>query len=385
MKSVLIIRTNKVEPDPRVEKEANALCNTDWLDVSVLAWDRDAKYHCRKEKLVLKNRTIPIIRFGIPAQWGNGMKSNLIPAIKYEVKLFFWLLRNIRKYDCIHACDLMTGLPALLPVKLFKKKIVYDCCDYYADSQHAPECVLKIIRKLESMVIEHSDATILCSEKRLKQIYPAQPKEVFYIHNSPDIDSYNVNDGTDKICKSTSHRLKLVYVGNFCSDRWLIELLENVAKLSDTVEMHIGGFGGLEDRINELARKNKNIYVYGKLAYSEVLRLEKECDVITALYETHLKNHVYAAPNKFYEALALGKPLLMLKGSGMSEIVEEEHIGSVIEPTFDSFVRGLDEIRTLLIDSKNLSSKMNKLFLDKYNWSIMENELINLYQQVLGY
>lgn len=384
MKKILMIRTNKVDPDPRVEKEATALCKNEWLNVSVLAWDRGEKHPCIKEELCLPNKKIPIYRFGIPAQWGNGMQSNIKPALIYECRLFFWLLRHIKEYDCIHACDLMTGLPAIFPVKLFRKKLIYDCCDYYADSQHGSQRILQLLRNMETYVIENADATILCSEKRIEQIAPAKPKHTVYIHNSPDIDSFRMEDGMPNICKSTSSRLKLVYVGNFCMDRWILELLDNVSKMNDKVELHIGGFGGLNDKVNEYAKKYENIYAYGKLNYQEVLKLESECDCLTALYETHLRNHVYAAPNKFYEAIALGKPLLMFKGSGMSEIVEKEKIGAVIEPTFESLDKGVDEIKNLLIDDKQMKKRMKDMFNNQYGWNIMEKRLNELYEQVVG-
>ena len=384
MKKVLMIRTNKVDPDPRVEKEATALYKLGWIDVTILAWDRGAKHPCIKDKLELPNKTIPIYRFGIPAKWGNGMQSNVKPALIYEVKLFFWLLRHIHEYDCIHACDLMTGFPALIPAKLFKKKLVYDCCDYYADSQHGSERVLQILRNMETRVIEKADATILCSEERIHQITPACPKKVCYIHNSPDIDAFEINEHRQGVCKSSSSRLKLVYVGNFCKDRWIIELLENVAKMPNKVEMHIGGFGALDEQINILADKYENIFTYGKLNYQDVLKLESECDCLTALYETHLRNHVYAAPNKFYEAIALGKPLLMFKGSGMSEIVEKEHLGAVMEPTFESLESGLNEIENLICTDKMMKDRMKGLFEEQFSWSIMEKRLAALYEQILG-
>lgn len=379
-----MIRTNKVEPDPRVEKEVTVLCKLNWLDVTVLAWDREAKHSCIKEKLKLPNKTIPIYRFGIPAQWGNGMQSNVKPALIYEVKLFFWLLRHIHEYDCIHAYDLMTGFPALIIAKLFRKKIIYDCCDYYADSQHGPEGVLQILRNMETRVIEKSDATILCSEKRIEQIAPARPQNVCYIHNSPDVDVFKINEHSQKVCKSSSSRLKLVYVGNFCKDRWIIELLENISKMPDKVEMHIGGFGALGEQINALADKYENIFTYGKLNYQDVLKLESECDCLTALYETHLRNHIYAAPNKFYEAIALGKPLLMFKGSGMSEILEKQHLGAVIEPTFDSLESALTEIQNLILTDKTIKTRMKGLFNEQFTWSIMEKRLAILYEQILG-
>lgn len=379
---ILMLRTNKVDPDPRVEKEANSLIKNKDIDLTIHAWDRTSKHKCVKETLNLINGEVPIYRIGIKGNWGKGMKKNIIPALKYEIYLFFWLLKNIKKYDIIHAFDLMTGYPALFPVKLFKKKLVYDCCDYYADSQKGPEIIMKKLRKIETKVFEKADYSIICSEKRIEQIKPANPRKMFIIHNSPNINDYNINKKEQtKIIKSNSNRLKFVYVGNFCNDRWLLEFLNETKKNSDEIEVHIGGFGGLNGQIKKLSEKADNIFMYGKMKYSDVLQLEREGDCLVAFYETHLKNHIYAAPNKFYEALAIGKPLMMLKGSGMSEIVEKEKIGAVIEPNGDSFKEGIKKIKALKKD-KSLKKKMNNIFKKEFSWEIMEKRLFDLYEEL---
>lgn len=382
MKRILMLRTNKVDPDPRVEKEASAILELDNVKLDIHAWDRESKHKCKKEKLELSNGSVDIFRVGIPANWGKGMKKNIFPALKYEISVFFWLLRKIKNYDIIHACDLMTGLPALIPVKLFKKQMVYDCCDYYADSQEGPKFIMNILRKLETKVIDSAKVTILCTEKRINQIYPANPQKVIYIHNSPNMENFVINDEKNKMLKTNNKNLKLVYVGNYCENRWLLELLSNISNV-DGVEMHIGGFGGLGKDIESIASRSNNIYVYGKLPYNEVLRLESECDCIVALYETHIKNHIYAAPNKFYEALAIGKPLLMLKDSGMSEIVEKENIGAVIKPNHDSLMQGIEKIKKMRGDKK-MKVKMQEIFEKNYSWNIMKKRLKDVYKELLG-
>ncbi len=381
---VLMLRTNKVDPDPRVEKEANALLKDKDIELTIHAWDRNSKHKCKKETLKLTNGTVPIYRIGIKGNWGKGMKNNIFPALKYEIYIFLWLLKNIKKYDVVHAFDLMTGYPALIPIKIFKKKLVYDCCDYYADSQQGPNFILNILRKMETKVFSKANYSIICSEKRKEQIKPATPENLFIIHNSPNIDDFQIKSEKKKhIIKSDSDKLKFVYVGNFCIDRWLIEFLNKAKKMSDSIEVHIGGFGGLNEEIEKISKESSNIYTYGKMNYGDVLQLESECDCLVAFYETHLRNHVYAAPNKFYEALAIGKPLIMLKGSGMSEIVENENLGAVIEPTEQSLKNGINKIMRLKKD-KDLRKRMSRLFEKNYCWPIMEKRLFDLYDSLKG-
>ena len=61
---VLMLRTNKVDPDPRVEKEASALLKDNDIQLTILAWDRNDNYKCKKETLKLFNGNVPIYRIG---------------------------------------------------------------------------------------------------------------------------------------------------------------------------------------------------------------------------------------------------------------------------------------------------------------------------------
>ena len=71
----------------------------------------------------------------------------------------------------------------------------------------------------------------------------------------------------------------------------------------------------------------------------------------------------------------------MLKGSGMSEIVESENLGAVIEPNGKSLKNGIDKIKKLKNDKK-LKQRMSQLFENNYSWTIMEKRLNNLYNSL---
>ena len=63
-----------------------------------------------------------------------------------------------------------------------------------------------------------------------------------------------------------------------------------------------------------------------------------------AIYDPEIENHRFAAPNKFYESLMLGKPVMMVKNTGMSQVVVENDLGVLIEYTAEGFREGLDSL-----------------------------------------
>lgn len=378
--NVLMLRHNKVDPDPRVEKEVNSLLVCSNINIEVLAWDRTDNYNYRKDTLNLENGMAVIHRIGIVAGWGVGMKKNAVAFIKYVVKTFSWLMKHHKHYDVIHACDLQTVIPALIPIVLYKKKLVYDIYDYYSDTAHGSELILTLSRLFETKVINKASATIICSEQREKQIEPATPKKLCVIHNAPS--KKQLVTESNSICQSQTNKPKLVYVGNLVEDRCIREIVE-LAKLQPDVEFHIGGMGALTSLVEESSKNLKNLFFYGKMKYADVLALEKECDILIAFYDQAVRNHRYAAPNKFYEAIGLGKPLVMLHDTGVDEIIDKYDLGVTVDQNIENMVKGINCLINRKDEWLQIASRAKELFIKQYCWEIMEERLLGLYSDIV--
>lgn len=370
-KKVCIIRSNPVKPDSRVEKEAWALARSGY-DVMVLAWDRDNNHDEESGNINVLDVEIPIIRLGYKATFGEGFK-NIIPYLKFQFHMCRWLRKN--KFDIVHACDFDTAFFSIGIVKINKEKFVFDIFDFlYGEPSNLFQ---NIIKKIQLQIINFADATIICTEERKLQIKGSKPRKLGIIHNAPSalqISKLNSSKQNDNV-------IRVVYVGILQDDRLLIEIAECILKM-ENVELHIGGFGKYEDYFKDLSNKCQQIFFYGRISYDKTLELENSCDIMLAIYNPMIENHRYAAPNKFYESLLLGKPVIMAKGTGMSQIIEQNNIGEVIDYSEDGFFVGL----TKLINRKNewdeIADKMKEIYLRFYSWDIMEERLISIYNQL---
>nr|WP_285855708.1 glycosyltransferase family 4 protein [Paenibacillus camelliae] len=358
-----------------MEKEANSLIKYGY-HVEILAWDRNDKYKISESVIELEDGNAKIYRFGIPATYGGGMKKNFRPLLYFQYCIYNWLLKNIHRFDIIHACDFDTAFTAQMLAKKYKKKFVYDIFDYYVHSFKVPKLIKNFIEFLDHRVINNSDATLICSEKRKEQIAGSNPKRLIVIHNTPKC----IIDKKVKLNLNKS-KIKIVYVGILADGRFVREIADFVKRNSE-YEFHIGGFGQLEEHFKLLSEDYENIYYYGKLRYDETLTLENSCDIITAIYNPEVPNHYYAAPNKFYEALMLGKPLIMAKNTGMDDIVVVNDIGEVIEYNIQSFEKGIANLVRKSNEWVNIGNRMNELYDREYSWSEMENRLISIYDEI---
>lgn len=373
---IVVLRSNPVNPDSRVEKEVESLAE-DGHEVCILGWDRSSA--CDSEDfLTLGRYDVPIFRFGILSKYGAGFKKNLLPLLMFQWKMCLWLFQNKNNYDAIHACDFDTALTGFTCAKLFSKRIVYDIFDYYVDAFGVPRILKKAIESMDRMVINHSDAVIICTEKREEQIRGSKPKKLIVIHNTPN--PKYLSKGK-VLRRGNDSRFALVYVGILQEGRYLQEVCNIVTKYSD-IELHVGGFGKLESFFAKAAQRYDNIYYYGKLAYADTLALEQQCDALFALYDPSVPNHRYSAPNKFYEALMLGKPILMCRGTGFDDVVDQMFLGKIVDYSFESVAEGLKELKNKADSPRFTYTRLNHIYQAKYSWEEMDRRLTNLYKDI---
>lgn len=375
-KRVVLLRSNPVNPDPPVEKMAETLLENGY-DVTIVGWDRESEVYLKEIRATHSSGLkFKIVRFGIPAVYGGGLKKTLKPFLKFQKYLKRWLKNNKDEYDIIHAFDFDTGYVAKKAAKKYKKKLIYHILDFYVDSHASGGKLLRrIIKKLEFSVIKTADTTIVCTEKRLEQIKGSKPKKVAIIHNTP-------NQKQDKLSElkiEKNSRLKIAYIGIFGEGRLLNELLQTVAEDKD-IELHIGGFGLLEEKIKKYSEENENIFYYGKLPYCDTLALEEQCDIMTAIYDPSVPNHRFAAPNKFYEAMMLGKPLIMVKNTGFDELIDDKKLGVLIDYTQEGLKEGLVSLKQNKQTGGEIGSRNRAIYEESFSWQMMEERILDLYK-----
>ena len=374
-KSVIFLRSTSIKNDSRVLKEVGCLIKHGY-NVKVLGWDRD-EFLKNNQSINFDNINIPIQVFRKKAEYGSGIK-NLIKLFQFQVWLLYNLWKIRKNIDIIHSCDLDTALPARLISKFFKKKMVYDIFDYYIDSHYVPNKMKKIVENTEIYIINEANLTIICTEERREQIKKAKPKKCIVIYNTPKIDRNNIKQ---KVIKSSNDKLKIVYVGILQENRLLKEIGEEIKKYPD-FELHIGGFGQLQKYFSELSENYGNIFYYGQMEYEDVLNLEEDANLLFATYNPEISNHKYSAPNKLYEAMALGKPIIVCENTGIDELVKNDNIGISISYDAKKFIEVIENLSENKKLQKKLSDNAKRLYNEKYSWKQMEKRLIEEYEKI---
>jgi glycosyltransferase involved in cell wall biosynthesis len=375
---VVILRSNQINPDPRVKKLAETLSKYG-NEVIILAWNRNEFNLPSEQEVRLGDFTYKVIRKRVPANFGQGI-FNLLPMLKWQIFLVNWLIKERNLYDIIHACDFDTIIPSILIKKFFNKRVIYDIFDYYADSFKIPKFLKPIIIILDKIAMKVSDKIILCDERRVRQISFHNLKKIEIIPNTPKDMLLYFEKNPNYIFRKNAN-FTLAYVGILQEGRFILEMIE-IFKRHPEWNLMIGGFGPLESEINN--NVSKNIIFLGKLSYTEALRLYYESDAIFAIYDPSIPNHKFSSPNKVFEAMMLKKPIIVARDTGIDKLVEREKIGLVVE--YGNLVEVEKAIKEL--NNNNYREKLSKngrrLYEERYSWDLIEMKLLNIYKEIIA-
>ena len=370
---VVICRSNPVAPDPRVEKIARALTDAGYA-VRAVGWDRSGSLP-RDDTA----QGFAIHRLAIRAGFGLGL-MNLPQLLRWQWGLWVWLVRHQREYEVIHACDFDTILPALWVKRWFKKRVVYDIFDFYAD--HLRRTPLKIknrIRAADYRAINTADAVILVDDSRRQQISGTVPQRLEVIYNSPEDTRSSLPP-----YQPTSPGLRLAYIGLLQVERGLLEMLQ-LLRLHPDWALDLAGFGGDQELILEAARSLPNVTWHGRVSYQRALELSQQADVLFATYDPRIPNHRFSSPNKIFEAMMLGKPVIVARDTNMDVIAEQAGCGLVVGY---GDTQEMEMALHLLEQSQEFRLSLGKAartaYESTYSWEIMRNRLAALYQELLG-
>lgn len=100
--------------------------------------------------------------------------------------------------------------------------------------------------------------------------------------------------------------------------------------------------------------------------------LESKGKVLFAVYNPDVPNNRLSAPNKFYESLALGKPIIVCRGTGIDKLVKKYNLGLSIPYNANEFYKALNTLLKNPDLCREMGRNGRKLFKEKYNWERME-------------
>lgn len=179
----------------------------------------------------------------------------------------------------------------------------------------------------------------------------------------------------------------VLYQGGLLSDRGIQQGMEAILQVPDTV-LAIMGFGPAQAEIEALAsspRFRDRVRMLEPVSPDELLDWTASADVMLMAIQPTSVNHLYTTPQKLWEAIAAGTPVVATDLQGMAEIVRETGCGVLVEATDPADIaRGIREILDAPAEERTaMRERTWRAGQDRYNWEHESEALLALYRRLL--
>jgi glycosyltransferase involved in cell wall biosynthesis len=364
---IVVVIASPIYSNVRAQKIVSSLSKK--FKILLLDWHREK---CESTLALLKNKNsknILIKHFKLKAPYGSPV------LILYYPLFWLWIIINIAivKTKIIYACNLDTLIPCYFLKLFFKSKIVFDSFDKFSLAFIPPKnkLLFRIVDTLENVLTRNSDAFITVSKDRLLTYGKFIPRLVSIIMNTPCemLSSFKTLQSSRS---ENYHEFIIVYAGGISWDRGL-HLLKNAIRDFNNVRLILAG-----RIVNGTLRKlltDPKIHYKGLLPYEEAIKVEAEADLIPILYDPILPINRLANPNKLFEAMMLGVPVIT---NVCKEIVNESGCGLVVEYNLKSVKEALQYFISHPEVRKKMGENGRRAFEEKYNWNLMEKKILKL-------
>lgn len=332
MAKVLFLRSLPLDRDSRSSKMV-AEYRKRGHEVTALVWSRG-------ERIDADARTVTCTARG---GYGQGL-SGIAARIKWVAFVAAWMIRNRNSFDVVHVVDLDTGIMGGPLARLLGKTVIYDAFDHIG-AIAGGGAVGALLATVERREIVKAAIAVFPDVVRLDQ-YGVEPSErIRVIGNIPELSAAAYHVTT----RQGAEPIRVVYVGTLEAIHRGLEYLPALCEqYPDSIEVLVGGIGALDDYFRTIDKRLPNLLYVGHQDYSAALNLMAGADCLYGPYLLSATAHRYASPNKAYEHLALGKPLITNTGTPPAVLVSRLGSGFLFDGTLDGLYglfEGLDRQR----------------------------------------
>jgi len=210
---------------------------------------------------------------------------------------------------------------------------------------------------------------LIVTDSNRKSLIPAPfESKTVVVENYP----YYFQSDTEK--NKPADQLTIFYNGSMSKVRGTLLLL---AMLKTQPQLRIKMAGWVYDEPTQLLAEHPQVDFLGTITQQESMQLAAQCDYILSLYEPVNANNINASPNKIYDAIQAGTPVIINREVKIASFVEQHRLGYVMESFYET------NYETLFREW--LGSRHNYVFDDQFKagftWEAIENKLLEAHEK----
>ncbi len=353
-------------------------------------------FHKEAKTLLRAGLEVAIIAQHDENETVDGIKIFALPRIENRTRRIliltlraFWMALG-QKADIYHLHD-----PELLPVgillKLIKgKMVIYDVHEDYGKQMLSKPYFGKSIGKgigflvkiIESFSSKSFDAIITATDDILRNF--SHHKRALSVRNFPIVSNFSTKGEKEK---SEKEFLSLIYIGGLERIRGLTQMIKALEHFDSDAQLKLTLCGDFYP--SDYEHKLRSLKGFKKVEYLGWVKADK----IPSLLEKHdvgivcflpEPNHINAMPNKIFEYMAAGLPVIASSFPLWKEIVEGHRCGICVDPLNPrDIAKAIMYLMRHPESRKEMGRNGRETVLHKYNWEKEGKKLLDLYAQLL--
>lgn len=393
--------------DSRVRKEARTLAEAGY-DITIVCLASEAPspdLPASVKILVLRPPGKSVTRgssnpfFAPGGSRGAAFRQRLAWLVTYARGLRAWgrlAVAACGSVEIWHTHDL-TGLVAIVPNLRTNVPVVYDSHELYLETGTAlrlPAPARRVLRAYERRLVSRTSAVITVNDEIadvLRRRY--RPRRIEVVHNCPG--RWRPPPERSSLLRQAAgvppDAPMVLYHGGMTANRGVEQLMEALltVQLLD-VHLILMGFGEKRDEYVSSARSVQwqgRIHVLDPVPPSSLLPWVASADVGVMPNPGLTLNDRFSSPNKLFECLAAGIPVVASNFPSMRRIVIDNPsgpLGAVCDPT--SSVAIADAIRSILrldpADRDAVRARCLRAAAERWNWERESEALIRVYSDL---
>jgi glycosyltransferase involved in cell wall biosynthesis len=338
----------------------------------------------RITRLRIRSRRLFHVLFG-PATRLRGLAAFQYVAsyVEFVVKAVVVAFRS--RADVYEANDLPPLLPAVVTATLRGKPVVYRAHELWSEA--TPDVRFAAFwRFMERSLVPRCDYVVTPEENRSRiyQVELGARRPPVTVRNCPPyrppVESTRLRDELRR--RGIQGCTVALYQGLVDSMRCIEEVAEATRFFDDGIVLVImgAGYGKWATPATALAAFDR-IVVVPPVAYDELMPYTASADIGILLYRNDCRNNYYCAPNKLFEYMMMGLPMIAANYPGMLTLVEGEGVGLCVDPQSPRAIAAA--VNRLAADPEGRARMRDtglRLSRERYNWAVESAPLLQLYR-----
>ena len=179
----------------------------------------------------------------------------------------------------------------------------------------------------------------------------------------------------------------VLYQGRLTAERGIEQAVEAILQVPEAV-LVVLGFGVMEDALRRQASASPylgRVHLLPAVPPEALLLWSASADALVMAIQPTTMNHRFTTPQKLFEAMAAGVPVIASDLPGMAGIIQATGAGILCDPT--SAVSIADAIRRIVTappaEREAMRARALRAAHDRYNWGSQVETLLGLYRELL--